>query len=645
MFKEHEGCWQLRKRGSVGESIIHLAVLYSKSSHIYKEITKVLLNIFPKLALDLYEGEEYYGMSGLHIAIVNGDLELVKLFVEKGSDISQRATGKFFLPDDQKNGPSTESTNYYGRAYYGEYPLAFAACFGYESIYDYLMEQGADPDQADSFGNTVLHMMVICNQTAMLSAAMRHQFKRPNLCLANQQNLTPLTLASKLGRMEIFSEIIELQSYEIWRYSNITCSVHPLGPLDTIGQNGAFNPNAALVYITNGVSENHLEMLDDGIIKQLLLDKWKNFAKRRFLERVLLAVFHLLVLSVAIYLRDDVVFVDYIFPPNVTDIIRYFAEVVVLAYCLVTVVIQVFEMKTQGLSAYVQRETPAKCVFNVSCVFIIICLPVRCLHYQTAEKILLALAAPCAWANLLFYARLDIFFCFFIGVFVVVFYQMLRGDLARFGIIYIIFFIGFGQSFSFLFKTTKPATPDCKASQLPFETIGGTIMKLFEMTLGDYQYESFSRTANPILTKLIFILFAIMVPILLLSMLIAMFVHTYEQIIKRSEKEWKRQWAKIILVLERTFSPKQLVHFQENYSVCIGGNTNPIRGLMVIKNTFKTKARQRKDALANWKVRFLRKLFFKFLKYFINVSKETVQNGKKKVSFHSTLTCWARKFK
>ena len=51
-----------------------------------------------------------------------------------------------------------------GFAYYGEYPLAFAACFGHEEIYDYLVDHGADPNVQDSYGNTVLHMLVINNK-------------------------------------------------------------------------------------------------------------------------------------------------------------------------------------------------------------------------------------------------------------------------------------------------------------------------------------------------------------------------------------------------------------------------------------------------------------------------------------------------
>jgi len=49
-------------------------------------------------------------------------------------------------------------------AYYGEYPLAFAAAFGHKEIYDFLIENGADPNMQDTYGNTVLHMLVIRDQ-------------------------------------------------------------------------------------------------------------------------------------------------------------------------------------------------------------------------------------------------------------------------------------------------------------------------------------------------------------------------------------------------------------------------------------------------------------------------------------------------
>ena len=47
----------------------------------------------------------------------------------------------------------------------------------------------------------------------MFAYAVKHHAKKADMELVNGQNLTPLTLASKLGRNEIFKEIIELQSF------------------------------------------------------------------------------------------------------------------------------------------------------------------------------------------------------------------------------------------------------------------------------------------------------------------------------------------------------------------------------------------------------------------------------------------------
>jgi len=43
-------------------------------------------------------------------------------------------------------------------------------------MYDYLIDNRADPNLQDSFGNTVLHMMVICNQTVSFNVGVRTYF-------------------------------------------------------------------------------------------------------------------------------------------------------------------------------------------------------------------------------------------------------------------------------------------------------------------------------------------------------------------------------------------------------------------------------------------------------------------------------------
>ena len=46
----------------------------------------------------------------------------------------------------------------------------------------------------------------------MFGYAVKHHAKRASVEVQNNATLTPLTLSSKLGRNEIFKEIIELQS-------------------------------------------------------------------------------------------------------------------------------------------------------------------------------------------------------------------------------------------------------------------------------------------------------------------------------------------------------------------------------------------------------------------------------------------------
>lgn len=81
--------------------------------------------------------------------------------------------GTFYLPTDQSFERPPKETNYAGLAYLGEYHLAWAACQNNETIYNLLLEEGADPDAQDAFGNTVLHMVVITDRMGMFGYALR----------------------------------------------------------------------------------------------------------------------------------------------------------------------------------------------------------------------------------------------------------------------------------------------------------------------------------------------------------------------------------------------------------------------------------------------------------------------------------------
>ncbi|XP_013388391.1 transient receptor potential cation channel subfamily V member 6 isoform X1 [Lingula anatina] len=598
----HEICWELNLRGGVGEMPLHLAFLMD--SVLATEVAHIMLQKYPKLALDIYEGEEYYGESCLHIAIVLNDFESVRLLVECGAKINQRASGRFFMPEDQKE-RKTANTNFDGYAYYGEYPLAFAASFGHKNIYDYLISKGADPDAQDSFGNTTLHVIVVNNQLGMYQYAVRHHERRANPYIKNEQQLTPLTLASKLGRHKLFTEILEESSIEMWRYSNVTCALYPLLDIDTISPTGDTNWNSALVYIIEGQTDEHLDMLEGGVIRQLLDEKWKTFGRRIFLERLLLALGHVIIMSAAVYLRPNG---QNLLGSTDWDYVRYALEIFTCINCLVTVVLSLSEIPKQGILGFLKsmKNSPARAIFTLSSLLILLCIPFRLINQkwsQDAETTLLIIAVPGTWAVFLFFARVSAWS----GPNTVMMYRMIKGDVLRFGIIYAIFVITFSPAFYFLFKDIDDKSINT------FYTPHGTVMSLVHMTFGDFEYSEFNDSHHNILTKAVFSVFMLLVPILLLNMLIAMMGNTYQQVISKSEKEWRRQWAQLVVVLERAYSSKKLRLLQQKYATNLSAPPKgyaPLhkdeehRGVVVIKLGTKTKAKQRKEAITNWKKLF-----------------------------------------
>ncbi len=76
-----------------------------------------------------------------------------------------------------------------------------------------------------------------------------------------------------------FNNMIKQKIKEIWSWSTTQCSVYPLEGIDTIASDGTLQWNSALSFIVSGETEDHLDMLEIGLVKQVLSDKWATFAK------------------------------------------------------------------------------------------------------------------------------------------------------------------------------------------------------------------------------------------------------------------------------------------------------------------------------------------------------------------------------
>ncbi|XP_011500278.1 PREDICTED: transient receptor potential cation channel subfamily V member 5 [Ceratosolen solmsi marchali] len=280
-------CWTLGERGAVGETILHLCML--NATAIHADLAKRLLRFYPNLINDIYIDDEYYGENVLHIAIVNEDPSMVKFLLDSGANVNERCFGNFMCPEDQKASRNDSldhewvgvcpETNYDGYVYWGEYPLSFAACLGQEECYRLILARGADPDKQDTNGNTVLHMLVIYQK--LITFDMAYEVGS-SLSVRNIQHLTPLTLAAKLARIDMFFHILNIEREIYWQIGCITCAAYPLSQIDTIDVNtGQISNNSALNLVVFGDKDEHLELMD-GVLIDLLNAKWNTFVKSRF---------------------------------------------------------------------------------------------------------------------------------------------------------------------------------------------------------------------------------------------------------------------------------------------------------------------------------------------------------------------------
>ena len=218
----------------------------------------------------------------------------------------------------------------------------------------------------------------------------RHPLKSANPEVANHAELTCLTLSCKLGRDILFKEMLELSCKEFWRYSNVCCSGYPLGALDSIRPSGETNWGSAVMLILAGTKEEHLNMLEGGIIAKLLEEKWSTFAMIMFYKKLAKLFLHLICLSVALYERPRkekslVVGMKDDSEVSKDDITRYIFEIASLLGTFEFFLIQNGEeLKNAGVSSYFKslRVAPPKMLYTLANLTLLLSIPFRLMQLQ-----------------------------------------------------------------------------------------------------------------------------------------------------------------------------------------------------------------------------------------------------------------------
>ena len=76
-FRQRDACWDLTKRGEVGETALHLCFLNNTETHL--NIARIMLDMYPKMVLDIFEGVEYYG-KGQNVSWGGGTCIMCRMF-------------------------------------------------------------------------------------------------------------------------------------------------------------------------------------------------------------------------------------------------------------------------------------------------------------------------------------------------------------------------------------------------------------------------------------------------------------------------------------------------------------------------------------------------------------------------------------
>ncbi|XP_045115765.1 transient receptor potential cation channel subfamily V member 5-like [Portunus trituberculatus] len=245
--------------------------------------------------------------------------------------------------------------------------------------------------------------------------------------------------------------------------------------------------------------------------------------------------------------------------------VRFGCEAVTLLGSLSYLVGAANEARFQGGKMFIENlsTVPSRVLFLLACIMVLIMSGLRALCMNEGEDVLAVLVMLCTGPYFLFFCR----GFKTVGPFVTMIYTMLVGDLLRFVTIYFVFIMGFSQAYFVIFNSFHDTFDRNQCLTNPMPSAAESVMKMFIMSLGNFgdTYGALDCTDHTTTGKTLFMVFTAIVSILLINLLIAMMGNTYERIAEM-KNEWMRQWARIVLVVERGISPEERLKHLTAYS-------------------------------------------------------------------------------
>ncbi|XP_010883241.2 transient receptor potential cation channel subfamily V member 5-like [Esox lucius] len=535
------------ERGALGETALHVAVLYDNM-----EAAVALMEGAPELINDPMTSDLFHGMTPLHLAVVNQNINLVRHLIARGADVTTpRVTGLYF-----RKRPG-------GQLYYGEHILSFAACVGNKDIISLVINAGASTRAQDSIGNTVLHILILQPNKSLAVKTMDMLFSYdlkldhavPLDMVPNFNGLTPIKMAAKKGNLVVFQHLVNRRRLVQWNMGPLTSNLYDLEEIDSWA-----DKLSVLELIVGSQRREARGILEVTPVKQLVSIKWNLYGKHYFRFLLLLYLLYIGIFTLCCMnrpLKDA--------PENYTDdamdkttrvqktlsesyvtygdTLRLAGEIISVVGALVILLLEIPDMLRVGAKKYF-GQTALGGPFHVilitfACLVVLLCVFRLC--GVKRETDVMAICLVLAWSNVLFFARGFPM----LGPYVIVIQKIIFGDLTKFMWLSFIMLIGFSTSLWMVYMT------QLQGSLPQYRSYPITLFSLFELSVGliDLPVDQTIKIA-----PIVFVLhctLSLTLCTLLINLLIAMMSDTHWRVSQEKEELWRTQVVATTLMLER----------------------------------------------------------------------------------------------
>ncbi|XP_072287156.1 transient receptor potential cation channel subfamily V member 1-like [Pyxicephalus adspersus] len=522
-----------------------------------------------KLVNAAYTNEYYKGETALHIAIEKRSMQLVQLLMKHKADVHAKAEGTFFQR-------KTKGVSFY----FGELPLSLAACTNQLNIVEYLLNnpyRKADLKARDSHGNTVLHALVLVadnteKNTEMITKMYDAILKKsiaidPEMDLEEIRNwhgLTPLKLAAKMGKIELFKHILRREitepeyknlsrKFTEWTYGPVHTSLYDMSSVDSYE-----NDSVLETIVFNSDANNRHKMIVLEPINHLLQEKWDSFASKIFYLKFFIYVLYMIIFTVTAYHRPLEGQPPFPLEGTHKDNLRVFGEVIIMfggIYILICQIIY-FWKRRPSLQNLIM-DGYFEILFFLQAT-ILLSSGIAYLAGSEVYVALMVFALVIGWVNMLYYTR------GFqqTGIYSVMIQKTILRDMLRFLFVYLVFLFGFAAALVTLIgeapqKSENGTDAGQNEAGASYSGLYIATLELFKFTIGMGDLEFNENLKFKHFFMFLLILYVVLTYVLLLNMLIALMSETVNKVSNESKSIWKLQRAATILDIER-FLPRRL---------------------------------------------------------------------------------------